>query len=630
MSIAPSSSAPDVVRPGPPDTWHHDPIQLALDQSVAMTPPEAVARGDLPEPFCVDTGRRVLQAVLDFPSWVLRRVESVSFEEGRSVLREMAIQFRVRDDAPVFEAPAEPGGQPRRYWLVPLAVMNRRTLVAFHLCDEQGDPLTMPGLRLAQRLDQSVLLAAAAASRPLTSDIRAFARDVVSGKRSRVVEVEGQFTRGELAPELAALRADRLFSRALARLRYNFTLYAFLPVEQGRNRLLTMSFVEPIAWRPEHAELAPQADDVWTYEPLGPAPPSLGRLASGLGWRPTRMRFQTPSAEHAASYHFEVIAPKGVRIVEATLLAGRPHVTPEPRLSVDHVRGDSLTIGLHAVEVPPNSLCLAQIHLGVQRAGWLTTLLVTSAAIALVLGSVTWHAFRQQAPDPDQDTDVIVLLVTAAAAAATFIAQRDFPGVAARLVMGLRALGVVAMSLPVATAAFLGYKNALPAGQSSPGPADGVTRGWITGFTIAAWVITVVVGVAWLATLREERRHVETSPWDMTIHTERRPVLRWLGRRRSQEEQEFAGDYGDAVTEFRFDASAVGVRSSEGWHHRYGWTDEHHRQALEALRALGSQHPPAHYYACSVAASCPHAAANGCAVAARPAASTGNGAAPGS
>jgi hypothetical protein len=625
MTIAQPSSGPVA---GPPDTWRHDPIQLALDQSVAMADPEAVARGDLPEPFCVDTGRRVLQAVLEFPAWVLRRVESVSFEEGRSVLRTMAIQFKVRDDAPVFEAPAVDGGERQRYWLVPLAIMNRRTLVEFHLRDEQGDPLTMPGLRLAQRLDESVLLAAAAASRPLTPCIRRFAQDVVAGPRSRVITAMEQFTDGRRGTQLAALRDDPLFTMALARWRYNFTLYAFLPVEAGQDRLLTMSFVEPIDWRFQRPELKGHDDGQWTYLPMQRAHFSRSHLASVLGWTPTRIRFQTPSAENAASYHFEVVAPKGVRIVEATLLAGRPHV-PTERVSVDHVRADSLTIGLHAVEVRPNSLCRAQIHLRVQRAGWLTTLWVTTLAIAAVLGAVACHAVEQKTPDLDQDTNVIVLLITAAAAAATFIAQRDFPGVAARLVTWLRALGALAVALPVVAAGFLSFKDADPGVRQAdqvPTPADEDTQEALRVLAVMGVVIFLVVTGTWLRTSWDQRRRDETSPWDMTSQTEGRRRSR---RRRAGDQEEFAGNYQDALRRFRFSGPVVGVLSSEGWHSTYCWTDDHHRKALEALRALGSQDPPPHYYACAVPASCPHAAGNGCTVAARSAGSTGNGSASG-
>jgi hypothetical protein len=612
----PASPAPEAGRPA---FWHRDPVQLALDGGAAA--PDEKAR----EPFCMDVGRRILLAELEFSRWVLRRVETVSFEEGRSVLRTMTIEFKIREDAPVFVAPAADGEKPVQYWLVPLAIMNRRTLVDFHLCDEEDKPLTLPGLRLTQRLDEAVLLAAAATSTPVTPDIRSFVQRVVAGKRSAVLAAMKEFKDCTPGTDLASLRTgNALFRMALERLRYNFTLYTFLPVAAGRDRLLKMSFVEPITWRYQLPELEKKKSGAWKYTTMKPAK-SFSHLVAGLGWTPTRIRFQTPSAENAASYHFEVMAPKGVRIVEATLLAGRPHA-PGPPFTADHVRADSLTVGLHAVEVPPNSLCRAQVHLRVQRAGWLTTLLVATAAIFLVLFSVAWHAQTQRAPDPDQDTNVIVLLITTAAAAATFVAQRDFPGVAARLVSWMRGVGVLALALPIAAAGVLSYKEvsspSVPPVFEVPEAADRATRIWIWALTAVAFLLLVLVVVAWALTRWDDYRQSQTSPWDMTHRAKKRartrtsPLGRWWAGRMARwfpEEQECSGNYLEALKKFEFRRPAVGVRSSEGWHHRYCWTDSDQSDAVQDLEQLGLGESAA-AYACAAPGTCTHARDNGCAV----------------
>ena len=69
--------------------WAADPIQLALTGS------QLARDGELPTPLCVEIGRRLLLAQLEFSRWVLRRVETVSFGEGRSVLRRTTIELRV-------------------------------------------------------------------------------------------------------------------------------------------------------------------------------------------------------------------------------------------------------------------------------------------------------------------------------------------------------------------------------------------------------------------------------------------------------------------------------------------------------------------------------------------------------
>ena len=195
------------------------------------------------------------------------------------------------------------------------------------------------------------------------------------------------------------LVSDPLFNLALGRLRYNFTLYAFLPVTEGRHRTLTMSFVEPVRWHYQKANLD-RTGDAWEYLPMQPpgwdrSPahvlPRLDADKDSLPNPLSRERGQLPlrsdCAEGCADLGGHSAARGGRRV-------------PGGPLSVDHIRGDSLTTGLHAVEVPPNSLCRAQVLLHVQRAGWLTTLAVSTWAIFLVLFAVAWHAVRQQSPIP--------------------------------------------------------------------------------------------------------------------------------------------------------------------------------------------------------------------------------------
>jgi hypothetical protein len=79
--------------------WVQDPVQLALQAS-------SDSRRDTwerPEIYpCVELGRRLLLAQLEFSDWVLRRVECVRFERDRSVSRTISVEIVVRADAPVF------------------------------------------------------------------------------------------------------------------------------------------------------------------------------------------------------------------------------------------------------------------------------------------------------------------------------------------------------------------------------------------------------------------------------------------------------------------------------------------------------------------------------------------------
>jgi hypothetical protein len=563
--------------PGLPTTaWRMDPMEIALAESILR---QRTDRPELPRPFCLEVGRRLLLAELQFSEWVLRRVEKVEFERDRSITRRISIELRVRDDAPVF---VDHDG--REVWLVPLSMLRRRTLVNFSLWDEAGRAIPMPGIRLQQQLDQSILLAAAAAKHPELvrndADLPAFVRGVIAGDLptivDRMAEWEGMDAKRRPVNRpayLEALQEDPLFAGALTRLRRNFSLYVVLPVKEGRHRLLWMSFDEPTDWRAQVPSLQRVlGGTAWAYRPGDPVPHlrRLGGVAAALGISATRVRFQIPAAENAASYHFELTTPPGLRIVEASLLAGRPN-DPGRHVSMDHVVGHSPTVGLHAVEIPNGSLCRAQVDIRVPVHGWLTTLVASCWLVFLVLASVLYH-WMSHPPrwSSDQVTNIAVLLVTTSAGVATLIAQRDVQGAAARLLTWLRAIGVLAMALPIVAAGVLIYTGDAPVTQLNP------QRRAMFVLTGVSLVIVLTVSAAWLRAWRDERRSAQQSPWDMTDE-EIRPQPK---------------DFLDAVHIYGFDTPAIGIRSVEGWHETYAWNDARQRAAVESLDVLRGRIDP--------------------------------------
>ncbi|XAS65644.1 hypothetical protein VUN84_08435 [Micrococcaceae bacterium Sec5.8] len=77
-------------------------------------------------------------------------MEEVSFDQDRNVTRRLTIDFNVRADAPVV---TDKVGD--RFWIVPIALMRRRTLVNMRITDEIGHGLPTPGIRFTQQLDES-------------------------------------------------------------------------------------------------------------------------------------------------------------------------------------------------------------------------------------------------------------------------------------------------------------------------------------------------------------------------------------------------------------------------------------------------------------------------------------------
>ncbi|HST83788.1 MAG TPA: hypothetical protein VLL08_18790 [Kineosporiaceae bacterium] len=599
--------------------WRFEPTDLAFEASTAMS----ISK---PDALCPEIGRCLLLAQLQFSSWVLRRVEKVSFERERAVSRQQTIEFMIREDAPVFE------GKDESYWLVPLSIMRRRTLVNLDLHDEQGTSISLPGLRLNQQLDESVLMAAAAVGGPESvlpgTPGRAFIQAVVTGTKKEVMNALQAFEQPKSTDGLEKLRENPLFTETLYRLRRNFTLYLFLPVDRKRHRLLRMSFEEPTAWRYQAAALEstaempaellrrpgpadikrdPETVNVHRYQP-GFRVSWWHGFCSAIGLTTTRIRFQVPSAEHAASYHFEVKAPLGLRIVRASLVAGRPN-NPLRHVSSDVWEGHSATVGLHATEIPYGSLCRAQVELRLPTGGWLTTLAVSCWLIFAVLVSVAFHWYNDTAAvwDQSQTTNVCVLLISTSAGVATLIAQREFGGLAARLLVWMRGLGLVAISLPIVMAAFLTYSGSAKPDRRMHGQE---VSSYVTA--IAAGVIALFVSIVWILAKADEWRvdtaerqnlprhgegparrsgirgkvaaRVVDSPWDMTRDS----------RKAADANPDTEMDFRLALAASDFDKASIGIRSAEGWHEWYATTDENHQADLDALSNLMAGALPYH------------------------------------
>jgi hypothetical protein len=288
-----------------------------------------------------------------------------------------------------------------------------------------------------------------------------------------------------------------------------------------------------------------------------------------------------PAGEHAASYHLEVVAPPGVRIGEATLLAGPPGGA-EREVTIDHLRGSALTVGLHGVDVPRRSLCRAQVHMRVQAAGWLTTTALTTLAIAAALLVLLLYGPGGEAKDVET-----TLVAGVAAAAATFIVQRDHGTLASRLVMLLRFSAFTATALLV-----------VGVGLVALGGERDVRR-MLLVFTVVATALFLHLAAVWFRSWRMDRRRGEPSPWDMVPGPQApRPgwLRRWwcdLGeayrqwrvvRRWDRHGLHPPSDHDDLarlVVAHRFDRPAVGIQSAEAWHRRF---DRRGREADDRMR----------------------------------------------
>ena len=547
------------------------------DLSLAMA--RDFANGEYASDFCDECGCRLARACIQWSDWVLRRTENVRFSDDRCVKRIISIDLLVREGAPLYQAP---GGKP--FWLVPVSIMRRKTLVNFYLRDEDGNDIPLPGLRLVQHLDESVLRSVAL--RELQHDLReeaqAFIHDVISGSPEQVEYRMGQLQEAAAPRDIMRLQdINGVFIRMLQRMAYSCTLYAFIEADTARrHRVLCMSVEEPLdfSYESEEPELyAAEPDSARSQR--SPAKRALSwfkwqmyALATAMGWRTTKVRFRVPAAENATSFHFEIQAPPGVDIVEASILAAVPEIDgqePETLHSwqYDHIRMRLPTVGLHVTAVPNGSFSTAQVDVQVSIRGWYATMLLSCWATFLLLIALALHV-QSDKVQTGSTTDIVAFLAGVAAAVATLVAQGEFFGMAGRLLAVPRMLAAFEAGLLLIAATLFLFV----------GPSENRRRPWeLVGLCVVAGLITLVVSASWLLARRRLRvRRESASPREMA------PGLKRAIR-------DPAG-FRDAVQLYGYRMPAIRVDSAEAWHYHFQWTPE---LEADASRLLSTAAPGA-------------------------------------
>jgi hypothetical protein len=550
------------MNPTQTPTPHHElsidgmapwPVSTALSLTQVQADPAARC--------CKECGRRLLLLLLCSSDWVSRRTEHVSFRDDRSVVRRVTVEFHVPEQAPVFR-----GKDGEAYHLLPLSVMRRKTLVNFELRDEGGRFVVLPSLRHNQAITESVLLACADATVEQTGgaaptgvgssrEVADFVHQVVSGTQQQLATAYDSLKDGA-APEVAKLAKNCLFKAILDRLADNFVLWVLIPASAPRRRVLTFSCDEPLHLRyrePGFTENKYRLGDI-----LKSWRAVVWR--SALGLTATRIEFPVPAAENTASFHFEIDAPKGLQIVEASLLAGRPQ---EAEPSLDHVQGGFPTVGLHVIEVPNGSLSRAQIALQVVTRGWLTTSALSSWAVFLLLLAFATH---EAVLNRTGDLPALILVALASGIAA-LLAQPDTHGLAAHLLKWARALATIAVALPLVAMSFIMFESVSP---SHVRPALWAAAG-VSG------AIALILSAVWLASWRRQNRIVVRSPWEQN-------------RTRGHEIEQQPGNFGKAEKDYHYREPAMRVDSAEGWHTDFLWNDETESELISALKGQDSAH----------------------------------------
>ena len=411
--------------------------------------------------------------------------------------------------------------------ILPLALMRRKNIIKFDFRDHDGRPMPLLGLRENQALTLAVVRAWADATLDpserewpqLPGDLGDLLDDVVAGDQAELDKAYRELERRKqderVSPYLMAV---------LERLAGNFVLFASESATPGTRRIVKWSYDEPLTLLHSTTGYQGYAEGPCPGHPNGDEQrdlPNYGKvgadkqwwkpdpLRASLGLQPTLIRFPTPGAELAASFHVEITAPPEVSIVQASMLAGTPNLrfadSPQTdrerwkvyereheaarsrrgrarrRPSFDSVGGGYPTVDLHVAEVPYGSLSRAQVELQASPSGWLgSAWLVTLLATATLM--VAWWADPSGADSAELPTAV---LISFAAAMVAIVLRPDPHVMVTRLLSRLRMLAAASAVLVLAGGcafAFRGSGDAHPwievIALLSVIPASVLTRVW--------------------------------------------------------------------------------------------------------------------------------------------------------
>ena len=278
---------------------------------------------ELPSQDLLDSGALLLIALLDWPTWSHRKVESLDFYEGRRGRRRVSLDCTPLDVRWV-DASTRDAGVGSSAIVVPLTTMRKEMLRQLDVRDANGASLPVLGSA------SNGLLAAAALFHLVAYDVD---RETAVNAWPRLVSVAqlDELTAQAEAERLCAdLELDLLTEQWIRDLASAFILMAVLPVSAVGTRLVVKySYHWEYGVPSPHSSLRSRVRG-WATN-----------VAAGLGFAALPIDIDLNSADSSSSYHLECAAPEGVSCGEIRLPVDDSGVHPrDSALSpVGHVKG---------------------------------------------------------------------------------------------------------------------------------------------------------------------------------------------------------------------------------------------------------------------------------------------------
>jgi hypothetical protein len=421
-----------------------------------------------------DVGLEILSLITDSRLWINRISEVISLDERSIAIRATTIYFTlpagqaingsVTEDAPPFR-------------LVPLALLDKRRLNVFHICDEAGTKLPAVTRAVREALCSAGLGALASGvlhGKDLDKIILDDLRAICSEPKATAMEALRRFEEAGDAQAAAlnaadttraALFRDPTFRGLSVELASNQVILTPVEVARGRERILEFTYEEHIergavSWR----QLKLVAKRAW-----------IGYL-KGIGWRAHKLQFGATSIGDGQSYHLEVAVPPALQLVNPAL-----DVTWETKgTTIDSQEGSYGRVHLATAAIPGVSSGLARVDLRLRpstliRPAWYATLF---SSLVLTGGGI--YLSRVHA------ADATALLLLAPSLLSIFIGAQSEAPLVTRLAYRLRVLAIVPAACTFVCAALLVVARS---------DRETGTLWWVA--TGISWGVWMMLSVAW-------------------------------------------------------------------------------------------------------------------------------------
>lgn len=397
-------------------------------------------------------GLQLYELVVNRPTWVHRRVETIELMDDQSVRRSVSIDLHLPKDSVVSLADRPPAH------VIPLALLRKRVLHCFDLRDHSGNRLPILTTRENAGMSGAFLWnwAEVVLDREILPD-ESLVDDIL-----QLVRSDSRIASKSLDPFMDAVTEDhrtlyannnyRYYLQALARNFMLISIFAGSPNDVGiTRRVVKYSYEE---YFDVHRRGRASAETGYELVEDSTGPQSLSEetaillrvFGQYLGLAPYHVVLSLAEIGQTQSYHVEVRAPVGLEIGKGGLIVQRSPDT----LEVQEVEGPKKLIHLRVGDLPQESVGTVATKLQIQRRGWLRIVLMAAVAtsVFLFLFPYGFDELQKKSGAPEAAS----LLVALNGLALSILARPDEHAMASFLRQGVRVALMVSAAATFAAA----------------------------------------------------------------------------------------------------------------------------------------------------------------------------------